>query len=100
MRKIVVGVLLSLDGVAEDPNSFFRWDDAVDATAAGSRHRMRSSSAVAATTEWVSSGRAARSSRSRHLSTGSRSTSRPPRRLTEWANAHVIDGDLVDSFGI
>ena len=32
MRKIVVGGLLSLDGVAEDPNRFFtEWDDVVDA---------------------------------------------------------------------
>jgi dihydrofolate reductase len=33
MRKIVVGGLLSLDGVAEDPNRFFTdWDDVVDAS--------------------------------------------------------------------
>lgn len=32
MRKIVVYELLSLDGVAEDPSSFFAdWDDAMDA---------------------------------------------------------------------
>ena len=32
MRKIVVYELLSLDGVAEDPDSFFAdWDDAMDA---------------------------------------------------------------------
>ena len=32
MRKIVVYELLSLDGVAEDPNGFFAdWDDAMDA---------------------------------------------------------------------
>lgn len=31
MRKIVVGMLLSLDGVAEAPDTFFGWDDAVDA---------------------------------------------------------------------
>ena len=32
MRKVVVYELLSLDGVAEDPNSFFAdWDDAMDA---------------------------------------------------------------------
>ena len=30
MRKIVVYELLSLDGVAEAPDSFFGWDDAVD----------------------------------------------------------------------
>jgi hypothetical protein len=33
VRKIVVGELLSLDGVAEDPNRFFtEWDDVVDAS--------------------------------------------------------------------
>lgn len=31
MRKIVVFELLSLDGVAEAPDTFFGWDDAVDA---------------------------------------------------------------------
>jgi dihydrofolate reductase len=31
VRKIVVGELLSLDGVAEAPDTFFGWDDAVDA---------------------------------------------------------------------
>ena len=32
MRKVVVGMLLSLDGVAEAPDRFFGWDDAVDAS--------------------------------------------------------------------
>jgi dihydrofolate reductase len=31
VRKILVGMLLSLDGVAEAPDTFFGWDDAVDA---------------------------------------------------------------------
>ena len=31
MRKIVVYELLSLDGVAEAPDTFFAWDDAIDA---------------------------------------------------------------------
>ncbi len=36
MRKIVVYELLSLDGVAEDPDRFFaNWDDAMDANLAG-----------------------------------------------------------------
>ena len=34
MRKIVVYMLLSLDGVAEAPDTFFDWDDAIDARAA------------------------------------------------------------------
>jgi dihydrofolate reductase len=32
VRKVVVGMLLSLDGVAEAPDRFFGWDDAVDAS--------------------------------------------------------------------
>ena len=35
MRKIVVYELMSLDGVAEDPDAFFAdWDDAMDANLA------------------------------------------------------------------
>ncbi len=32
VRKVVVGMLLSLDGVAEAPDRFFGWDDALDAS--------------------------------------------------------------------
>ncbi len=32
MRKVVVGMLLSLDGVAEAPAGFFGWDDGLDAS--------------------------------------------------------------------
>lgn len=31
MRKVVAYELLSLDGVAEKPDRFFAWDDAMDA---------------------------------------------------------------------
>ena len=31
MRKVVAYTLLSLDGVAEDPDKFFGWDDVMDA---------------------------------------------------------------------
>ncbi|MGC4192374.1 MAG: dihydrofolate reductase family protein [Thermomicrobiales bacterium] len=34
MRKVVVYELLSLDGVAEDPDRFFVWDDLMDANLA------------------------------------------------------------------
>ena len=72
MRKIVVYELLSLDGVAEDPDSFFAdWDDAMDANlAAVIGYKTRSSSAAVATPSGRSSGRAARSSHSRYSSTG------------------------------
>ena len=34
MRKIVVYELVSLDGVAEAPDTFFGWDDALEANLA------------------------------------------------------------------
>lgn len=85
MRKIVVYELLSLDGVAEDPDGFFAdWDDAMDANLA----------AVIATqdvvilgrrnyNEWAQYWPSSRSSHSRPSSTGSRSTSRRRRPSTE-----------------
>ena len=38
MRKVVVYELVSLDGVAERPEEFFGWDDAMDANLAAA-HR-------------------------------------------------------------
>ena len=85
MRKIVVYELLSLDGVAQDPDTFFTtWDDEMEANLA----------AVIATQDAVILGRRTydewarvlagqrQSSRSRISSTGLRSTSRPRRRST------------------
>ena len=99
MRKIVVYELLSLDGVAEKPDSFFAdWDDAMDANLA----------AVIGTQDAVILGR-----RSYHewagFWPGSQiqpfanfinpvpkyvATSTPLDR--DWANATVLDGGLVD----
>ena len=99
MRKIVVYELLSLDGVAEKPDSFFAdWDDAMDANLA----------AVIGTQDAVVLGR-----RSYHewagFWPGSQiqpfanfinpvpkyvATSTPLDR--DWANATVLDGGLVD----
>ena len=99
MRKIVVYELLSLDGVAEKPDSFFAdWDDAMDANLA----------AVIGTQDAVILGR-----RSYHewagFWPGSQiqpfanfinpvpkyvATSTPLDR--DWANSTVLDGGLVD----
>jgi dihydrofolate reductase len=99
MRKIVVYELVSLDGVAEDPDAFItEWDDAMDANLA----------AVIATQDAVILGRASYeewarfwpdatiepfatfiNGVSKHVAT---STPLEP----AWANSDVIDGDLVE----
>ena len=99
MRKIVVYELLSLDGVAEDPDRFFAdWDDAMDANLA----------AVIATQDAVILGRRSYAEWAqfwpdseiepfatfinavkKHVA-----TSTPLDR--DWANATVIDGGLVE----
>ena len=98
VRKIVVYELLSLDGVAEHPDDFFTdWDDAMDANLA----------AVIATQDAVILGRRSYADWAdywpsspvepfatfingveKHVA-----TSTPLDR--DWANASVIDGDLV-----
>jgi dihydrofolate reductase len=99
VRKIVVYELLSLDGVAEDPDRFFAdWDDAMDANLA----------AVIATQDAVILGRRSYAEWAqfwpdseiepfatfinavkKHVA-----TSTPLDR--DWANATVIDGGLVE----
>jgi dihydrofolate reductase len=98
MRKIVVYELLSLDGVAEGPDRFFEWDDAMDANLA----------AVIATQDAVILGRRSYdewapfwpgseiepfatfiNGVAKHVAT---STPLDP----EWANATTIEGGLVD----
>ena len=98
MRKIVVYELLSLDGVAERPDSFFAdWDEAMDANLAaviGSQDAVilgRRSYA-----EWAQFWPEAEiepfatfiNGVTKHVA-----TSTPLDR--DWANATVIDGDLV-----
>ena len=98
MRKIVVYELLSLDGVAEDPDRYFvDWDDAMDANLA----------AVIATQDAVILGRRSYtewaqfwpSSQIQPFATFINgvtkyvATSTPLDR--EWDNAMVIDGGLV-----
>ena len=100
MRKIVVYELLSLDGVAEDPDSFIAdWDDAMDANLA----------AVIATQDAVILGRRSYtewaqfwpSSQIQPFATFINgvtkyvATSTPLDR--DWAHATVLDGELVES---
>jgi dihydrofolate reductase len=99
VRKIVVYELLSLDGVAEDPDKFITdWDDAMDANLA----------AVIATQDAVILGRHSYDEWARFWPTSEIqpfatfingiakyvATSAPLDR--EWANATVVDGDLVE----
>ena len=100
MRKIVVYELLSLDGVAEDPDSFFaNWDDAMDANLA----------AVIATQDAVILGRRSYAEWAQFWPdskiqpfaafingvTKHVATSTPLDR--DWANAKALDGELVES---
>ena len=99
MRKIVVYELLSLDGVAEDPDSFIAdWDDAMDANLA----------AVIATQDTVILGRRSYTAWAQfwpssqiepfatfiNRVTKYVATSKPLDR--DWANATVLDGELVE----
>jgi dihydrofolate reductase len=99
VRKVVVYELLSLDGVAERPDSFFTdWDDAMDANLA----------AVIATQDAVILGRRSHDEWADFWSTSEIqpfatfingvakyvATSTPLNR--EWANAVAIDGGLVE----
>jgi dihydrofolate reductase len=99
MRKIVVYELLSLDGVAEDPDSFFAdWDDVMDANLA----------AVIATQDAVILGRRSYTEWAKFWPdseiqpfatfingvTKYVATSTPLDR--DWANATALDGGLVE----
>jgi dihydrofolate reductase len=98
VRKIVVYELLSLDGVAEAPDTFFGWDDALDAKLG----------AVIATQDTVILGRRTYaewaqfwpSSQIEPFATFINgvtkyvATSTPLDR--DWANTTVIDGGLVE----
>src|ERR1700733_7406167 len=99
MRKIVVYELLSLDGVAEDPDSFFAdWDEVMDANLA----------AVIATQDAVILGRRSYAEWAQFWPdskiqpfaafingvTKHVATSTPLDR--DWANATALDGGLVE----
>lgn len=98
MRKVVVYELVSLDGVAEAPNSFFGWDDALDENLA----------TVIAAQDTVLLGRRSYDEWSRFWSTSDIepfatfingvekhvATSTPLRET--WTNATPIEGDPVE----
>ena len=99
MRKIVVYELLSLDGVAEDPDTFFAdWDDAMDANLA----------ALIATQDAVILGRRSYtewaqfwpSSQIQPFATFINGVTKYVATSTpldqDWANATALDGGLVE----
>ena len=102
MRKVVVYELLSLDGIAEDPDRFFAaWDDAMDANLA----------AVIATQDAVILGRRSYTEWAQFWPksqiqpfaefingvTKYIATSTPLDR--DWTNATVLDGGLIEFVG-
>jgi dihydrofolate reductase len=100
VRKIVVYELLSLDGIAEDPDRFFAgWDDAMDANLA----------AVIATQDAVILGRRSYddwapywpSSQVQPFATFINGVTKYVATSTpldhDWANATTLDGELVAS---
>lgn len=98
MRKLIVYELLSLDGVAEAPETFFGWDDALDATLA----------AAITTQDAVILGRRnydewARFWPNSEIEPFASFINAVPKYVAtstplddEWANTTVIDGDLVE----
>ena len=98
MRNIVVYELLSLDGVAEAPETFFGWDDALDAElAAGIATQDAVILGRRSYTEWAQFWPSSEiepfatfiNGVTKHVA-----TSTPLDR--DWANTTVIDGGLVE----
>jgi dihydrofolate reductase len=98
VRKIVVGELLSLDGVAEAPDTFFGWDDAVDAKlAAGIATQDAVILGRRSYTEWAQFWPSSQIEPFATFINGVTkyvATSTPLDR--DWANTTVIDGGLVE----
>jgi dihydrofolate reductase len=98
VRKIVVGGLLSLDGVAEAPDTFFGWDDAVDAKlAAGIATQDAVILGRRTFTEWAQFWPTSDIEPFATFINGVMkyvATSAP--LDGEWANTTVIDGGLVE----
>jgi dihydrofolate reductase len=100
VRKIVVYELLSLDGIAEAPDTFFTdWDDAMDANLA---EVIGAQDAVIlgrqSYTEWSQFWPTSQTEPFATFINGVTkyvATSTPLDR--EWANSTVLDGELVDS---
>ena len=101
MRKVVIYSLLSLDGVAEEPDRFFGWDDALDANLAD----------VIAAQDTVILGRRSYDEWAEYWPTSDIepfasfingapkhvATSSP--LAPDWTDSTVIDGDLVEFVG-
>ena len=102
MRKIVVYELLSLDGVAEAPDTFFGWDDALDAKlAAGIATQDAVILGRRSYTEWVQFWPDSDIEPFATFINGVTkyvATSTPLDR--DWANTTAIDGGWSNSFGI
>jgi len=98
VRKVVVYELLSLDGVAEDPDRFFGWDDVMDANL-GTVIATQSSVILGRRTydEWAEFWPGSDIEPFATFINGVEkhvATSTPLDR--KWANATPIDGGLVD----
>jgi dihydrofolate reductase len=98
VRKIIVYELLSLDGVAEAPDTFFGWDDSLDARLASEIARQ---DAVIlgrrSYTEWAQfwpTSEIEPFATFINAVTKYVATSTPLDR--DWANATAIDGELVE----
>jgi dihydrofolate reductase len=98
VRKIVVYELLSLDGVAEAPDTFFGWDDALDGRLAAVIARQDAVILGRRTyTEWAGFWPTSRIEPFATFINGVTkyvATSTPLDRA--WANSTVIDGGLVE----
>ncbi len=98
MRKVVVYELLSLDGVAQDPDLFFSWDDELDANLL----------AVIATQDAVILGRRSYDEWAPYwpdstiqpfadfINGVAKYVATSTSLDREWANATAVDGDLVE----
>jgi dihydrofolate reductase len=101
MRKIIVYELLSLDGVAEAPETFFGWDDSLDPGLAS----------VIGTQDAVILGRRTYDEWARYwpgpgkdilpfapfINTVEKHIATSTPLDQDWANASRIDGDLIDA---
>jgi dihydrofolate reductase len=98
VRKIVVYELLSLDGVAEAPETFFGWDDALDAElAAGTATQDAVILGRRTYTEWAGFWPSSEIEPFATFINGVTkyvATSTPLDR--DWANSTAIDGGLVE----
>jgi dihydrofolate reductase len=99
VRKIVVYELLSLDGVAEDPDSFIAdWDDAMDANLA--RVISTQDAVILGRSSYIEWARFWPSSRIEPFATFINAVTKYVATSTplnhDWANATALDGELVD----